>query len=206
MKKRKLNLKRLFIALLILIIIVVSVVFALSLNKKKEPNITTPDVIDKVNDYVLYENATNYEKKLFIELKEVLDVEEIAYEEYAKVIGKLFLTSFFTLDNKISKHDVGGVQYVFESYRDDFSKKAQSTVYDGIESNVYGDRKQELPIVSSVTVSDIEKVNFEYNDKVYDDAYELKLIIDYNKDLGYQKDVTLTLIKNNDKLEIAKME
>lgn len=206
MKKRKLSIKKISIVLMIIILLVVAVVILTTKGKKKEPVVKTPGVVDNINGYELYENATNYERKLFEELKQILDEDKINYEEYAMVISKLFLTSFYTLDNKISKHDIGGNQYVFEEYRTDFNNKAQSTVYAGLENNIYGDRKQELPVVSSVVVSDVEKVSFSYGEKTDDSAYKLSLIINYNKDLGYQTDVTLILIHNNDKLEIAKME
>lgn len=206
MKKRKINLKKVIIAISILAVLLISIFLIIKITKNNDSVINKPQIVDNINGYELREGATNYEINLFNELRTIKNSESINYEDYAVVISKLFLTSFFTLDNKLSKHDIGGKQYVYEPYREDFEKSAQSTVYSGVESNVYGDRKQELPVVNSVQVSNIETTSFTYNNKTDNEAFKLDLVIGYNKDLGYQNDVTLILIHNNDKLEVAKME
>ena len=94
---------------------------------------------------------------------------------------------------------------MYSDYRSDFEKGAIDTVYKSVESNVYGDRKQKLPIVKSVDKVDFSHDSFEYYDNVDYDACYVSLSINYEDDLGYPSEVLLVLIHNNDKLEIAKM-
>ena len=132
--------------------------------------------------------------------------EEYENKDYAVLIGKLFLIDFYDLNSKVMKSDVGGTQFVYSSYRDDFEKGAIDTVYSSVQSNVYGDRKQDLPTVVSVENTDVELKLFEYNGDIDYDAYYLTMKVGYDRDLGYPTDVLLVLIHNGDKLEIAKME
>ena len=112
----------------------------------------------------------------------------------------------YSLDNKLNKNDIGGTQFVYADFVDDFNSIAQSTIYKSVENNMYGDRKQELPIVNEVIIDSIETKNFKYNDKIINDAYYVSLTVNYNKDLGYPKNIDLVLIKNNDKVEVVKMQ
>ena len=105
-----------------------------------------------------------------------------------------------------NKNDIGGTQFVYADFVDDFNSIAQSTIYKSVENNMYGDRKQELPIVNEVIIDSIETKNFKYNDKIINDAYYVSLTVNYNKDLGYPKNIDLVLIKNNDKVEVVKMQ
>ena len=83
---------------------------------------------------------------------------------------------------------------------------AKETLYSHVENNIYGDRKQELPIVSDVTITSIENSKYEYLDKIDENAYFIKVNITYNKDLDYPKEASLIVIHNNQKLEIVEME
>ena len=65
----------------------------------------------------------------------------------------------FTLANKVSNTDVGGIQFVHEPFQDDFILIAKETLYSHVENNIYGNRKQELPIVREVTIRSIETKN-----------------------------------------------
>ena len=131
--------------------------------------------------------------------------DEIDEEKYASVICQLFLADFFNLDNKISNNDIGGTQFIYESFREDFEKLAQESIYHYVENNIYGDRKQELPIVTEVSVVDIKEASYTYLDESDDNAYQIDLKIIYEKDMGYQEDVTLVLVHHNERLEIIKM-
>ena len=51
---------------------------------------------------------------------EKIEAKEVDNKKYAEAISKLFVIDFFTLDNKSSKNDVGGVQFVYTSYKADF--------------------------------------------------------------------------------------
>lgn len=206
-KKRKLK-KQVKILIIIIVIAVIGIGFFLLLkptgSKKKVNKIEVTDKIEGYG-YTLNDNATSYQKKLFAELKSILESSDVNDEEYAKTMSKLFLADFYNLDNKVTKSDIGGVQFVYKSYQDDFAKAAAAGMYYYIESDIYGKRKQELPVVSSVEVADIKETPVKYQDKSDNKGYVVDLTITYQKDLGYQEDVSLTLIHTDKKLEIVNM-
>lgn len=207
MKKKKRRVKNKTIIFLIIVIIIIGIYIFIS-NKPKQKPTQQVEVVDSIDnfEYELNDNETKYYKDLFNALKELLNDENYDEEKYAELVGKLFLADFYDLDSKIMKSDVGGTQFVHEPYREDFEKGATDALYKYVESNVYGDRKQSLPIVKEVTVDNIETNTFKYNDEVDNNAYYLTMNITYTKDLGYPNKVDLILIHNNEKLEIAKLE
>lgn len=208
-KKRRLNYKRVGILILVLLLLSVGIYFGVkALTKPKKKTEEPVKVIDTLEEYgyTLDENETSYYKSLFNELKEVLKEEKVEEESYAKLISQLFLTDFFTLSNKTTKNDVGGIQFVYEEYQEDFQKYATESVYKYVESNLYGDRKQELPTVKEVNVEEIKQEEYEYFKEEDSKAYVVTLTITYNKDLGYQDSAILTLVHVDNKLEIVKME
>lgn len=166
------------------------------------------EVLDKIEgyDYELNENDSSYFESLFKELKTILEAETLDEEGYATIVGQLFITDFYSLDNSINKNDVGGVQFVYNAYQNDFISKAKTTVYNYVENNIYGDREQELPVVKSVTLDSIEQTPYTFGEITSDDnAYTVNYTVEYEEDLGYPTTVTLILIHSEDKLEIAKM-
>lgn len=205
-KKRKLKIKKVLIILLVIGFVFVGL-FIIK-KKKSTPIAKEVEVIDTIDnfDYTLNDNETKYYNELFSNLKETLKEEDYNEQEYASLIAKLFLADFYDLDNKVMKSDIGGTQYVYEGYREDFEKSAKAGMYKYVESNVYGDRKQSLPIVKEITQENIENKIFKYNNTSDTNAYYMTMNIDYAKDLGYPTKVELVLIHNNNRLEVAKLE
>ncbi len=181
------------ISFMILVFLIGNIIKDLT-NKVKETE--TLDTIDNYS-YVLTDSDTDYYKEQFKELKKILQAEEVNEEEYAKTISKLFLIDFYSLASSINKNDVGGSQYVEESYRDTFIRKAKDTIYANVENNIYGDRKQELPNVTQVEITKITKTKT---------GYETQASITYDKELGYAKEVILTLTKKENILEISSLK
>lgn len=208
-KKRRVNYKKIVFLLFLLIVIVVGGLFVINSFKNDEkPNATEVEIIDSIDnfDYQLNDNETKYYNELFSSLKELLSNSEYDEKEYAVLIGQLFLVDFYDLDSKVMKSDVGGSQFVYVDYRNDFELGAMDTVYKFVESNVYGDRKQDLPVVKKVEMISISNDLFKYTDTVDSNAYYLTMNITYDKNLGYPSEVILVLIHNGDKLEVAEME
>lgn len=156
--------------------------------------------------YTLDGSETKLYKSYFKKLQAVLIKEPIDEEEYAKYIAKIFIADFYDLNNKKSNNDIGGTQYILASAKDNMILKAKKTLYKYVESNVNNDRKQELPIVTSVTVNSIKSVVFEYNSIADDKAYEIDVTWTYKKDLGYQKEAIITIVHEDNKLSIASLE
>lgn len=198
--------KKILITLVILIIIAIIGFLIYYFFPKSEEN--EIKVIKKISeyDYELKENQTEVYKNTFEELDKVLSTKDVNEEEYAKIVAKLFIIDFYTLDNKSSKNDVGGTDFIKESMRDNFIEEARSTFYKYLKSKT-DDRDQKLPEVSEIKSVDVEKTSFKYTDKTVDDnAYKVTISWDYKEDLGYEKDAKLIIVKEDKKLYIVEMD
>ena len=109
--------------------------------KKAKEEVKEVSKIDNYG-YTLYDNQSKEYKKMFEELNTVLLKEEIDYNKYVELISKMFIIDFYTLDNKLTNLNIGGVDFVHSSIVSNFKEKAKDTMYKYVESNVYGDRKQ----------------------------------------------------------------
>ena len=204
-RRRKVKFGRLFILLLLIALIFVFGFMAIKkFGGKKVSKVKEISSI-KGYGYTLMADATDYYKGLFKKLDKVLKEKEVDMDEYASLVSQMFVADFFNLDNKISKNDVGGKQFVYTDYQGDFEKYAKDSIYKSVQNNVYGNRKQELPIVSKVTVSKSDSESFKYGDNTDSEAYVFEFDVEYMKDLGYQESGKLVLIHNDKKLEVASM-
>lgn len=165
------------------------------------------DTIDKYG-YQLTENHTDYYKELYNELKDLLNKEDYSDSEYAELVAKMFVADFYDLNSKLNKNDIGGYQFVYEGYQDTFKRFASDIngVYYYVENNIYGDRKQDLPVIKEVSIESINNVPYAYGSISDTDAYSVTVSITYKKDLGYPKSVDLILIHSNDKIEVVEMK
>ena len=85
--------------------------------------------------YSLQESDTELYKTEFDNLSNILNKETINFEEYAKSISKLYIIDFYTLSNKISNTDIGGLEFIYPSLKDNFKLKAKDTIYKYIDIN-----------------------------------------------------------------------
>jgi hypothetical protein len=141
-------------------------------------------------------------KENYKELKKLLKEKDINYEEYSQIIAKLFIIDLFTMDNKINKYDVGSLEYVYPETIDNFKLNIEDTIYKSMEDNTYDKRVQELPIVKSIEVIDTKTSTFKINEEELD-SFIVTLNWEYEKDLGYDKEATITLIKENKKVYVV---
>lgn len=206
-KKRKVKYGRLITLLLIICLLAFLGVMAYDkINVKKVKNKKIKNIMTiKEYDYVLKENATSYYKKLFKELNSTLSKEEVDEEKYMTLVCQMFTSDFFNLDNKISKNDVGGVQFVYKDYQTDFEKYAMDSIYKSVENNIYGNRRQNLPIVEEVECSKAKTETFKYGNSSDEKANIVNFDIKYKEDQGYQTEGSLVIIHSDKKLEVASM-
>ncbi len=195
-----------FISIILLIVTLVMLYIVLkNINIREEVKI-----INKIDDYeyILEDNETMIYKSYFDELILVLEEANVDEENYAKLVVKLFVSDFYNLDNKITKNDVGGVQFIYKAAKDNMILKAKDTIYKYVESNLNGNRKQELPVVSNVEIEDIKQIEFkdEVSKHTDDKAYEIKAIWTYKKDLGYQGSATFKLMHEDKKISIVEIK
>lgn len=170
---------------------------------KKENN----KVLDSIElyGYTLDKNDTQIYKDNFKGLSKVLNEKPIDYDKYAEYISKLFIIDLFTLDNKLASTDIGGLDFIHPDLKNNFKEYIGYTMYKNIEINLDGTRKQELPIVKNVVIDTLKESKFTYNEVSYE-GYDVKASIEYEKDLGYQKEINLKIIKDDKILYIVKGE
>lgn len=155
--------------------------------------------------YTLSKNDTSVYKDNFKALEKTLNEQPINYEEYAKLLSKLFVIDVFTLNNKMTSTDIGGLEFLHKDLRENFKENMGLTLYKNVESNLDGKRTQSLPEVSAVNVDNVFQTKYTYNKEEYE-AYIVTLSIEYKVDLGYQKSIKVTSIKDNNMLYIVKGE
>ena len=206
--RKVLNKNKLFyfvmISLILVVIIVIGVKFTLEFLVKDDKNVVTKKELDSLElyGYTLDDYDSDLYKEYFNDLKSTLNNKEVNYEDYAKEIVKLFVSDFYTLDNKLTSSDIGGVEFIPSDMVENFKMHAGDTMYNHVKTNIYGDRVQELPIVKSVEVTNIENITYTYKDKEYS-AYKVSTRWEYKEDLGYKNNEIFTLIKDNNKLYIV---
>lgn len=167
--------------------------------------ITVVSEIDSYN-YKLESNATRIYKKHYKQLEKELKDNKIDEKNYASLIAKLFVIDYYTLDNKVTNKNIGGVQFIHSGLKDKFIDSASTTVYKYVKSNLYGNRKQKLPEVNKVEVTKIEEIKYEEDIYKDDSGYKVTVKIGYVKKLDYPEKVTLTIIHEDNKLVIVEIK
>lgn len=192
-----------FIILGILLISIIGYIIYKDFIKKTEENLVIKNL--ELYGYTLQESDTEIYKNEFDNLTKILNQKEIDFDEYAKSISKLYIIDFYTLQNKISNTDIGGLEFIYPDILDNFKLKAKNTIYKYIEVNYDGKRVQSLPEVSEVTINNVEKGTYKINEEEFE-SYVLDISWKYKEDLGYQTSAKLSLIKDNNKLYIIESE
>ena len=195
--------KMLLTILIILIIIIVAAIIAFKVFQGS-PTAEPVKVVDSIDnfDYTLDDRDTELMKKTYNELKDILTASDIDYEKYAQALAKLFVIDLFTMDNKVNRYDVGSTEYVYPDSVENFKTNVEDTIYKTMENNSNGKRKQKLPEVSAIDESNVETSTFTIGEDEYE-SYIVKLSWSYEKDLGYDKNATITLIPLNEKLYVV---
>lgn len=198
-KKYKRMLKVLIFLIGVVLILMVAYRFL-----KKDNDEAIIKVLDSINNYnyTLDERDSSLMKDTYNELKKTLKEKEIDYEEYAKLLAKLFVIDLFTMNNKVNKYDVGSLEYVYPSAQENFQINVEDTIYKTIENNSNGKRRQELPVVKSVNITSIDEATYTINE-VELESFIINLTWNYEKNLGYDNKATITVVKENNKLYVV---
>lgn len=198
----KLRSKILIVLILIILAFGAYFIYENIINNKEEVKVVKTI---KGYGYTLDSGKPNLYVKKFKELSDILKKEDVDYDEYAKKVSELFIIDFYTLDNKLSKNDIGGVEFIEDSIKDNFIEKARSTFYKYLV--IKESRTEKLPEVSSIDSVELQKYTFTYTDKTTDEnAYKVSIKWSYKEDLDYEDSKDIILVKRDKKLCIIEMD
>lgn len=202
-KKYKIPLIIIMILLIICLALFLLKIFVFDKKEDKKPTVYS-SIVDKMDNYgySLDDRDSKLFKDNYYELKEILEKEEINYDEYSKKVAELFVIDLLTISTKINKYDVGGLDYLYESEMEMFKNKVMDTLYSNVEDNSYDTRKQELPEVKKIEITDEKTIKYDVGDKKMD-AYEYTIEVTYVKDLGYDKKIKIITVKDNEKIYVV---
>ncbi len=199
-QKKKSKIKTVLIVLAVILVIVGGgfAVYKLVFDKEEKVKQEIKE-IDNLKDYgyTLTDNDSKYFKSEFEELKKIINGKEIDEETYVTQVAKMYAIDLYSLNTKVNKYDIGGLEYYHVNKKDMYELKVMDTLYSIVLDNTFGDRKQELPEVSGVEVLNVKESTYKLGDKKVD-SYEVQLTLTYVKDMGYDKNITVTLVKEND--------
>lgn len=209
MKLKKGVKKKIIIAVVILLVVILGIVL-LNLPKKTQEKEEVVKVVNEVEKYgyELKETKSKRYKKMFEELKEILSEEKVDEEKYVSKLTEMFIYDFYTLDDKSAKTDVGGVDFVYKEAVSNFLVNAQDTYYKYVESDLYNNRNQQLPIVEQVTIDAVTQQPYAYKTMNDDNAYVVKTTWTYTKDefATYQNQAQLVFIHDGVKLSLVELK
>ena len=207
-KKRKLSIHKLYVLFVIIIFGVFIYLYATNIYKDffSKPEEKQEEIIEEVKlseikdyGYTLKERDSEYYEGLFNHLNEVLTAPEIDYQDYARTIASMFVVDYYTLSNKRASTDVGGIEFLYSKFVDNFLINAQENMYKSIQTDFDGTRTQKLPTVTNVEVKSIKDATLTYKSKKYP-GYKLVIEWEYENDYGYETKGTFNVINIKDKL------
>lgn len=191
----------------ITLIALVSVIVIKKINNK--PDVKEVKVLKSIEayGYDLKDNKNEKYKKMFKELEDILRKETVSDEEYVKKITEMFIYDFYSLEDKTAKTDIGGVDFVLPAALENFLVNAEDTYYKYVESNLYGERKQDLPMVDTITIENTALTEYTYKNTKYT-AYKVKAAWKYTdtKFSNYQSGATLIFIKDDIKYYLVELQ
>ena len=203
-KKELSDTKRIVLFTLVIVFVVafIGILSYLILKEKQDSN--SPDNLKKNTTEIAGYGITldDLDSDLYREdfkiLKSNLESKEINYDEYAESVAKMFIIDLYTIKNKINKYDIGGLEFVLPEGKDNYVTNVTDTIYNYVEDNSNGKRSQQLPVVSSVEVTEVKKSKYKVAslDKTFD-SYVYNIKINYSANLGYDKEAEVTVINKD---------
>ena len=199
--------KRFKYILRIIFILIILAIIVLVLLQFKGKNTSTQkykeiDVIKGYN-YELEDRDTKLMQDVFKKLKKELSKDDIDYNLYAEYLSELFIIDLFTMNNKDNKYDVGSSEYILDDAKENYIINVEDTIYKYLVEK--SNRKEEYPIVKSITKETIENTDYKFNDETYE-AYKVTLEWEYEKNNKYDKKGIVMLIKKDNKLFVVAYE
>ena len=201
--------KKVKVILIIAIILIITGLGFLAYESVKPKAVKTATVENEIEEYgyTLKSTRNDRYKEEFQELKDILSKKNVDEEAYVEQISKMFIMDFYTLNDKLANTDVGGIDFVHTNAKTNFLEKAEDTVYKYVENDIYGNRDQQLPEVTEVTVEKVENIEYTIGTDFTDDnAYQVEVSLKYKEDMDYPTKATLIFVHEDNKLSLVEVE
>ena len=201
--------KKVKVILSLAIILIMAGLIFLAYESFRPKDTKTANIENEIEEYGYTLKSTRDDgyKKMFRKLQTILNEDEVDEKSYLEQISKMFIMDFYTLDDKLANTDVGGIDFVHTDAKTNFLEKAEDTVYKYVESDIYGNRDQDLPEVTEVTVENIENIEYTIGTDFTDDfAYQVEVSIKYKEDMDYRTKATLIFEHEDNKLSLVEMK
>lgn len=204
MKRRSLLI---LIAGLIVVVSTVIVILFMKSRPKEETKQVQVVELESIKDYgyVLEDRDSKLYREVFKDLREVLNQETIDFKKYSEDVSKLFIIDLYTINNKINKYDIGGLEFIWPSSKETFERKVQDTIYKYVEDNTYGKRNQELPTVTEINIDSIKENNTKIGESNRT-GFELEVSWKYEKEDGYDTKGIIEVAKEDNKIFVVKLD
>lgn len=208
--KLKKKTKKVLIGIIIVLLIALLGFVVYKYYSTKNPEVKEAKIVSKIDEYgyKLKENKPKAYKDMFKDLEEILKADKVDEEAYVKKISEMFIYDFYSLDDKDAKTDIGGVDFVYSKVLENFLQNAQNTYYKYVESNIYNNRNQKLPIVKDIEITEVNTKPFAYGEETDEKAYEVVVKWDYTDTAfaTYQKSGKLIFIHDGIKLSLVELQ
>lgn len=198
-KQKKKTFLKILLGIVIVVLLSLSSIFVYKkFFTKEEKKMVTVEILDSVSDYnyVLSDKDGKLYKEEYEKLKTIIEADEVIVEDYVKQVAKLFVIDLYTMNSKMNKYDVGGAEFYYADKRSMFEQKVMDTLYSNLLDDPYGYRKQELPEVSAVELVLCEPSKYKLGE-IQKESYLVKLKINYVKDMGYDKNASVMIVKED---------
>ena len=200
--------KKVKVILIIAIILISTGLGFLAYESVKPKAVKTATVENEIEEYgyTLKSTRNDRYKEAFQELKDILSKKDVDEKAYVEQISKMFIMDFYTLNDKLANTDVGGIDFVHTNAKTNFLEKAEDTVYKYVENDIYGNRDQQLPEVTEVTVEKVENIEYTIGTDFTDDnAYQVEVSLKYKEDMDYPTKATLIFVHEDNKLSLVEV-
>lgn len=197
--------KQVWVVLILVVVVAIGgVLLYCFLKPKPEKEQFKLNVLDTISeyDYKIDNRDSELFKKEFEELKVILTASSIDYKAYSEKVARMFIIDLYSIDSALNKYDVGATIFYHSGKKTMFETKVKDKLYDLVEDDSYGDRKQKLPLVKEMNTLSIEEGTYDL-DGTKVDAYIVTLSWKYEEDLGYDNEGTVIVVDDGIKKAVV---
>jgi len=129
--------------------------------------------------YSLRDDATDYQKELFKELKEAVEKNDDEVE-IATLVAENFVADFYTWTNKKGSYDVGGLCYFYSPQKITLYEQARDTFYYYLSHYIGEYGKDDLLEVENIKVVSASKNELKYKTLTGEEYPDFDIVISWD--------------------------